>query len=257
MIRKFALGFVSAIALTASAHAADIYKGEGGYKDGPVYAPVSSWTGFYAGVNGGYAFAENEDQFRNTIHSNFRGLEVEGGFGGGQIGYNFGGLGFGPRFVIGVEADFQGSDISDKAGFANGNVSYESNVNYFGTVRGRVGYAFDRTLVYATGGFAYGEVESRINDLNGPVGGNVFRAKETETGYVVGGGLEHKFNPSWSLKAEYQYISLDTTNPKNAGGFTYSNNPNHLSPVKVDDTALHTVRVGLNYHINKEYEPLK
>lgn len=231
------LTLTSALALASySANAADIYRGEpsGGYKDGPVYAPVATWTGFYAGVNGGYGWTSN-----NSIVSND--FQPEGGFGGGQIGYNWqGGFGLGHGLVLGVEADFQGSDISDKAG--DGFASVESNLNWFGTVRGRIGYAFGPALVYATGGFAYGEVETKatLGILSGS-------KTETQTGYVVGGGLEYQFNPSWSLKGEYQYISLDASD---AGSIP-------LGLTDKDRSEFHTVRVGLNYHVGHTYEPLK
>ena len=143
------LTLTSALVLAAaSANAADIYRPEaGGYKDGPAYVPVNTWTGFYIGANGGYGW--------NANHHSDDLLDPAGGFGGGQIGYNWqGGFGFGPHLVLGIEADIQGADISDSV------AGVKSQVNWFGTVRGRIGYAFDRTLIYGTGGFAYGEVET-------------------------------------------------------------------------------------------------
>jgi outer membrane immunogenic protein len=108
-------------------------------------------------------------------------------------------------------------------------------LNWFGTVRGRLGYAFGPTLVYGTGGFAYGEVE------NSSAG---FSKTDTQTGWVAGGGIEHKFNPSWSVKAEYQFISLDSDDSKKFGSSD-------------DNLEINTVRVGLNYHLGHGYEPLK
>jgi outer membrane immunogenic protein len=232
------LTLTSALALAAfSANAADIYRGEpaGSYKDGPVYAPVATWTGFYAGVNGGYGWSAN-----TLSGSDF---QPEGGFGGGQIGYNWqGGFGLGHNLVLGVEADFQGSGISDSASVPG--ASAESNLNWFGTVRGRIGYAFGPALVYATGGFAFGEVESK----GSLVGVGSASATETQTGYVVGGGLEYQINPSWSLKGEYQFLSLDASDRNAAGPLGFTDQ---------DRTEVHTVRVGLNYHVGHGYEPLK
>ncbi len=94
-----------AAAAIVPASAADMYRGEmGGYKDGPAYAPVATWTGFYAGVNGGYAFDARKEH---------GGLQDEGGFGGGQIGYNWQGI-LHPHIVFGIEADIQGSGIDNK-----------------------------------------------------------------------------------------------------------------------------------------------
>lgn len=141
-----ALTLTSALALPANA--ADVYRG--GLKDGPppVFVAAPTWTGFYIGVNGGYGGTANDGP-----------LSPSGGFGGGQIGYNWQGLfGYSP-WVLGIEADFQGSGISDSIGYAGDYL--QTSLNWFGTVRGRVGYSFGPALLYATGGFAYGEVEAK------------------------------------------------------------------------------------------------
>ncbi len=117
-----------------------------------------------------------------------------------------------PHLVLGVEADFQGADITDSVTVGtNPNVTVKSSLDWFGTVRGRIGYAFDRTLVYGTGGFAYGDIKDELSAAvtirDHTYAGSV-SDQTTSTGYVVGGGVEHKFSPSWSVKAEYQYINL-------------------------------------------------
>jgi outer membrane immunogenic protein len=219
---KLKLGLLGLLTSAAafSASAADFSRG--GYKDGPVYAAVD-WTGFYAGVNAGGG---------GTAHDGL--LSPSGGFAGAQIGYNWQGvLGLGRNWVLGVEADIQGSGIDDSA------MGLKSSLNWFGTVRGRVGYAFGPTLVYATGGFAFGEVESTVSP---------FRVSETQTGYVLGGGVEYKFNPAWSLKAEYQFISLDASDALGAGplGFTTG-----------DRSEVNTFRVGVNYRFGHSFDVLK
>lgn len=222
--------FASVVAL-ASANAADMYRapeGPGGYKDGPGYVAVN-WAGFYAGVNGGYGWSANTDF-----------LDPTGGFGGGQIGYNWQGM-WHPHLVLGVEADFEGADISDSMSAAR--TSAKSELDWFGTVRGRVGYAMDRALVYATGGFAYGSVKN-----SGCLGGLCGSASETQTGWVAGGGVEYKFAPAWSGKVEYQYIDLDASSLSGAGPLGLGNE---------DRSQFSTVRVGLNYHVLPGYEPLK
>ncbi len=240
------LTLTSALAL-ASANAADIYQAPagGGYKDS--YVPVASWTGFYVGVNGGYGWSESSDQLAWTEAPAFYGLDPKGGFGGGQIGYNWQGF-YHPNFVFGVEADFQGGDLS--ASGTDGIFNYSSNLDWFGTVRARLGYALDRTLIYATGGFAYGGV---TNDVSNGVAATHYRFDDTATGYVVGGGVEYKLTPAWSLKAEYQYINLGKNDPVNPAGAKFSN----LPTTTLDDDAYHTIRLGLNYHLLPGYEPLK
>jgi outer membrane immunogenic protein len=214
------LGLTLASAAVLSANAADPYRGGAG---GPVYAAVDMWTGFYGGVNAGGGSSANSGD-----------LSPAGGFGGGQIGYNWqGALGLGSQWVLGIEADLQGSGIEDSAFGAR------SSLNWFGTVRGRIGYAFGPTLVYGTGGFAFGEVENTA----GP-----FSVTETQTGYVVGAGVEYKFNPSWSIKGEYQFISLGASDLSGAGplGFTGG-----------DRSEVNTFRVGVNYHFGRGFEALK
>jgi outer membrane immunogenic protein len=214
------LGLMLTSVFALSASAADL--GRGGYKDGPVYAAVD-WTGFYAGVNAGGGGTANDGL-----------LSPSGGFGGGQIGYNWQGVfGLGRNWVLGVEADIQGSGIDDSV------MGLKSSLNWFGTVRGRLGYAFGPTLIYATGGFAFGEVENTVAP---------FRVSETQTGYVLGGGVEYKFNPAWSIKAEYQFISLDAGDLTGAGP---------LGLTTGDRSEINTFRVGVNYRFGHSFDVLK
>jgi outer membrane immunogenic protein len=207
-----AMALASTAAL-ASANAADMYRGPdaGGYKDGPVYVGVN-WSGAYAGVNGGFGWSDRTDF-----------LDPTGAFGGGQIGYNFQ---RGP-LVVGLEADFDGAGISDSAG---GN---KSSLDWFGSARGRIGYALDRALVYATGGYGYGHVKN-----------NAF--SQTQDGWVVGNGVEYKFTPAWTARLEAQFYDLgasSTVGPLGMGAGTH--------------TEFSTLRVGLNYFFGNGYEPMK
>jgi len=256
MIRRIVLASVSCAALCNLANAADMYvpRPAGGYKD--TYVPAPLWTGFYIGANGGYAWSEFSDQLANYNNTNaFNGLSPEGGFGGGQIGYNWQGF-WHPHLVLGVEADFEGADIHGKAtwtpGFGTPPVTAvsESRLDWFGTVRGRLGYAFGSALVYATGGFAYGEVHNSQADSR-PV---IFTVDRTATGYTLGGGVEYKLAPAWSVKAEYQFIDLGKNDPVSAN----QTPPAFTSyKTKLEDDAYNTFRVGVNYHFSSVYEPLK
>jgi outer membrane immunogenic protein len=125
-----------------------------------------TWAGFYGGVNFGYGWSPNSDQLA-LGGDNPTGLSPEGGFGGGQIGYNWQ-VG---HLVFGAEADLQGSDISDRIQDFNFGDTFHSSLDWFGTIRGRLGYGFDRALVYATAGFAFGGVRNSVNVLGvGPDG---------------------------------------------------------------------------------------
>jgi outer membrane immunogenic protein len=207
----------------------------------------NSWTGFYVGANTGYAWSPNTDQLA-LAGDDPTGLSPAGGFLGGQIGYNWQ---FG-RLLVGAEADMQTADISDHLRDFNFDDRFHSRLDWFGTVRGRVGYAFDRTLLYATGGFAYGGVH---NVAGGPILlGAPYRFDSTATGYVLGAGLEYKFGPAWSIKGEYQYINLGTNDPTNAAGARYSNiGGGGFATVRDDE--YHTFRLGLNYRFGTGYAP--
>ncbi|MGO9174374.1 MAG: outer membrane protein [Rhodomicrobium sp.] len=248
MLRRVILGAVSAIALTASANAADMYTPgpAGGYKD--AYVPVDTWAGFYVGVNGGYAWGNDSTvSLSTTIPPSVSSASFapDGGFGGGQIGYNWQGL-LHPNLVLGIEADIQGADISGKATVDPVSApiaTAESRLDWFGTVRGRLGYSFGSALLYATGGFAYGGVEDKLS-VTSSGHTTITSDNYTATGWVVGGGVEYKLAPAWSVKAEYQYIDID-------------DRVNHVTASATFDHAYNTVRLGVNYHFLPAYEPLK
>jgi outer membrane immunogenic protein len=204
-----------------------------------------SWSGFYIGANAGYAWSPNNDQL--ALLGDFpTGLSPEGGFGGGQIGYNWQ-LG---RLVVGAEADLQGADISDRVQDFNFGDNFHSRLDWFGTVRGRLGYTFNRTLLFATAGFAYGGVHDSVN---GPVlPGSPYKFDGTATGYALGAGVEYKLNPAWSIKGEYQYINLGTNDPTNPAGVPYSGIGGG-GVATVHDDEYHTVRLGVNYRFGASY----
>jgi outer membrane immunogenic protein len=277
------LAFVMAVGLSR-ANAADIYAPEpaqtGTYKDDPG-SPVLNWTGFYGGINGGYGWSVDSSSIfalavveirrvHGEVISPTTHFDKSGGFGGGQIGYNI----QRDRIVFGIETDFEGGNIRGKGSafaetpltqgrgappFANASTSKESSLEWFGTVRGRLGYSYDRALIYFTGGFAYGGVGGRasatLEDANG-VHSFTGNPSATRAGYVLGGGLEYSLTPDWSLKAEYQYIDFGDSHgfvffQDNAGAGNLAKGIFEISQ-KYD-----TVRLGLNYHIPPGAEPLK
>ena len=202
----------------------------------PVYEPVRdhgyNWHGLYLGVNAGYGRGnDNASTFVGPATAS-GGVNPSGWFGGGQIGYNaqFNAL------VLGLEADLQDADISDTTALAGGGAFTQAttDIEWFSTLRGRVGYAAGPALLYVTGGWAFADVTTSVNQSIG--GGAVgMSSDDIKSGYTVGGGVEWAFAPSWSLKTEYLYVDL--------GKDTFS------TPVGTytTDTDFHTARVGLNY----------
>jgi outer membrane immunogenic protein len=315
-VRKHISAVAIALALSAgSALAADLPS----RKEAPVYVPPPPpppmWTGFYAGLNAGYGWGATSNagtvslplldgvaaqanaldplrQLPGTglingstalANSGIANVNQNGFIGGGQIGYNYQ---WSPNFVVGLEADFQGSTIQGSgnyAGASQDSISWKdpfipglspcvtngctltrsavgigqvnAGVDWMGTVRGRVGYLVTpTTLVYATGGLAYGGVHASAthagvipaslvgaNDALFPVpypysqfnGNYLFpmapgagNYSNTQVGWIAGGGVEWMFAPNWSLKAEGLYYDL-------GGGNINSSPVALLSPLTV------------------------
>ncbi|MGP9822170.1 outer membrane protein [Salinarimonas sp. NSM] len=188
----------------------------------PSAPPSFTWSGFYAGVNLGYGWGDFTGTTGGALYD-----EGDGFIGGGQLGYN---AQFG-QFVAGLETDLQWTNFEGGPavpGALAGTVS-EAQLDYFGTVRARAGVALDRTLVFATGGFAYGGA-----DVTAVVGGATFSDDQTHWGWTLGGGVEHAFTNNLTAKVEYLYTDLDNE--------TYNLDVQRKAGVEFS-----TVRAGLNY----------
>ena len=198
-----------------------------------------NWSGGYVGVSGGFGTGHSTqtDPGPGPLAGGGGGdagdgsYSVNGGLIGGTIGYNWQALG--SPLVLGLEADFQGTSLKNSATVTTilGPTTGEAKVPAFGTVRGRIGYAWDRFMVYGTGGWAYSKTEASVTGPGGSVSDNKWGS-----GYTLGGGLEWAFAGPWSLKAEYLYVkakSVDLT----LGGTTFSTGDYHYN----------VVRAGLNY----------
>ncbi|PWB92794.1 outer membrane protein [Methylosinus sporium] len=254
------LSAVGALALAiaaAPAFAADLPS----QKAAPAFvapvAPAFSWTGFYAGVNIGYGWTDNNNVSGLSSFGllpvsawSYGASNADGVLGGVQIGYNhqFAGTGF----VVGLEADFQGADLKGSTGgFGFGllpsGVTANQRLDWFGTVRGRVGYAVLPTLlVYGTGGFAYGEGSTTLSYVDGAGFAALGSENGTRTGWTAGGGVEWAFLPNWSAKVEYLYTELERGNAIGVPTFPAV----LLVSQRGVENHFHTVRVGLNYHFN-------
>ena len=236
--------------------------------------PIFTWTGAYFGVNAGAAFDFESRATNAGLNPTNSGIALgerpgavklndSGVAAGGQIGYNYqlNGLGFGgpgSGIVVGVEADADYTDLAKTQSYTgtNGyNNTFRSGLDYVGTVRGRVGYAFNQFLVYGTGGFAYGDVFAK-DVLYAPNSSTVrfFGSRDkTQTGYAAGGGIEYALptgsflnffkSSAVTVKLEYLYYDLGSTTvlatPAVAGS-----TGGYSSRYKVDGNL---VRVGLNY----------
>jgi outer membrane immunogenic protein len=171
----FGIVAVSLTVAAATARAADLPRVP--YAAPPPY-PTYSWVGPYVGLNLGY-------QSATATNAN----DLNGITGGLQGGYNWQ---FG-TFVVGAETDLQGSDADGR--FA----PWQFSNPWFGTLRGRVGYAMDSVLLYATFGLAYGGGRIEMNGV---------RESNLHVGWAAGGGMEIGLTPNWSVKAEYLFVDL-------------------------------------------------
>jgi outer membrane immunogenic protein len=204
---RFVLGALALLAAGAitGAEAADVnYGGRAPYT---VNQPLNaySWAGPYLGGNIGYAWGSVDNVWSNK----------PSGFAGGvQGGYNFQN---GP-WVFGLEGDIQASSADDT--FA----PWKFSNPWFGTVRGRGGYAFNNILFYGTLGLAFGELRATTFGLS---------ESHTNVGWAGGVGAEMGFAPNWSAKIEYLYVDLARSN------FVITGTSHGLS--------FGTVRAGVNY----------
>jgi len=209
-----------ALSVASAASAADMQARP--YTKAPppaIVSPAYNWSGFYVGAMGGYGWGTNAGS---------------GGFGGGTVGYNW--QFPGSQFVFGVEVDAAGASIKDNFSQVQDDVliTQNSKINSFGSVTGRAGFAMDAVLLYAKGGFAWGNNKTTISV---PEFGVTSSDSHTHTGYTLGGGVEYMFAPNWSAKGEYMFTSLGSENYNLLG--------DQLASGNID---FHTVKVGVNYH---------
>jgi outer membrane immunogenic protein len=234
-----------------------------GMKDGP--AALGSWTGFYAGVNGGYGWDSKQNLQDVFTHisgtpatTTYGGdLTPAGAFGGVTVGANW----EVSNFVFGLETDLDVANIADdsaavcsKIGTNGSNPcgasttgALHSTIDWFGTLRARAGLPLTPNfLVYGTGGLAYGGVSTR-----GTADAYSFKNDTTRVGWAGGAGAEWKFSPGWSLRGEWLYMDLGG---QGLGvGSTAGANPTTISETTTPDNAVNMIRLGLVYKIGADW----
>jgi outer membrane immunogenic protein len=229
-MRKIALAAAALAIGTVSASAADM---AARYTKAPVaVAAVYSWTGFYIGVQAGGIFGDTDatsGPFPGAINQTY-GYDFSGAVGGGHIGYNW----QAQNWVFGFEGDAEGTSVSN-SGVGSLGFFHETRLNWLASARARLGYAAGSTLLYVTGGAAFGEVEITKATAPGVVPFAVYT--DTRTGWTVGAGVEHMFAPNWTGRLEYRYTDLGRTSFQSVA-------------VNSQDYAtiqFHAVRAGISY----------
>ena len=214
-MKRLALGLLLT-SIAGTAYAADM---SAPYTKAPPLNPMTNWSGFYIGAMGGYASEATDDA-----------IAIKGGFAGGTVGYNW----QSGTFVAGIEADAAWSDIGQTVAIGGvGTVS--DKVQSLGTVRGRIGVAFDQVLLYGTAGFAWADNRINVNAL-----GVSLSDSQVHTGWAGGAGVEWMFTRGWSLKAEYLYRSFGSKN--------YFANLIPPAGLPSGSLAMHSAQFGINYH---------
>jgi outer membrane immunogenic protein len=246
----------------------------------------TSWTGFHAGLNGGYGWAgggttvspgdpltQSLSFGQPVVPQVSSSLNANGGLGGGQVGYDWQ---FAARSVVGVEADIAAASLKSSAsvpmtlfGTQPATFGVSRSIDWFGTVRGRIGFlAVPDLLIYATGGFAYGRVSEGAS-VSLPAGasnsignfgyafacgpfyglGSCFTgsASRIATGWTAGLGAEKRFTPNLSVSFEYLLVDLGSSSYPLAGSL-YGGAPFTASFLNAKSSAtFDVVRAGLNY----------
>ena len=216
---------LAASALFFSAAIGNAFAGDNGARD---------WSGPYIGADVGYAWGETGNTWRSP-GAGYNDWQPDGNIsygsaiGGGHAGYltQFGQLVIGAEIDIGATA-LKGND-SQFAGEIN-----SIDINYLGTIRGRLGYAFDSSLAYVTGGFAYSDYVKKDDTVGWSKNDNL-------TGWTIGGGYEYALTNNWSARIEYQYVDLGSVNSllTDGNGLFYYH--------RAADISVQSVRAGISY----------
>jgi len=212
MLRRTSMALCGAVAVVGAASAADLPS----RAPPPVYvppAPIFTWSGLYVGAQVGYAWASEKASIQNP--GGPQGLAFvppaalipytigpSGVIGGAHVGYNI----QVNQWVVGVEANVDGTSLS-KTQFIGVPPLYggtaKTTTALQGSIRGRLGVAWDRLLIYGTGGVAFAGVSNFYNTA--VFGGNVETISKTRTGWTVGGGVAYALTNNWSVGVEYRY----------------------------------------------------
>ena len=217
----------------------------------PVQAlPVFTWQGFYVGLQAGYQWGRTTGSLATAagvppiVPYNYG---TNGFVGGIHAGYNF----QRNSLVYGIEADLEYSGVRGSQvfpalpiGAAVVLLSHRTREQWQGSLRARLGVAFDRTLVYATGGLAYNNRRYSTGPIANP---NLASHTAGTFGWTIGAGIQHAINYNWSVRGEYRYSQY----PGKTGIFPAINLSDRVGSYKT-----HTVRVGLSYRFGGPAAPV-
>lgn len=216
-----------------------------------------TWTGFYIGANFGGAWGSVDYSGTNTLGgvtvATFDGsYNASGLFGGGQFGFNYQ---FPNNLVLGFESDYDYSNFhgSTASCIAIGCSSGTFNLDNFGSIRARAGYAFNNLLLYGTGGGAWGFGHSSVTLTSSTVAPSLVGSAGSDTseplGWAAGGGVEWAFLPNFTLKAEYLHLQYNGIQQTYNFGLVGAGGVPFVATASAN-LGVNTVRVGVNWLFN-------
>jgi outer membrane immunogenic protein len=216
----------------------------------PTIAPGYNWGGVYFGINGGGGVGSSNWSDAGNLVGSTGDFNTDGFLIGGTVGANF----QASQIVFGIEADldfstFQGTSTSGFCTMSNGTFfgnTCNTRNNWLSTVRGRLGYAADRFLVYVTGGGAFGNVEAGLS--GGGIGTTDYQ-NNTEIGWTAGAGVEVAFAQNWTGRIEYLYVDL-SNGTCNVGGSCGFEPPGVFPFITPNDSvrfSANIIRLGIDY----------
>jgi outer membrane immunogenic protein len=238
-IKRTFIGFIVTLAIAI-----------GGWTDTPAIAQTYDWTGLYLGGQVGAQWLNSKSSFNYPgVVSTSKNLDDTSFMGGGQVGFNWQLAGM--PLALGVESDLSGAS-HDKGGeifrigvdYADG----RSELDVQGSIRGRLGWAINRVLLYATSGVGFGAGKVTTSIARDGVGVTKFSRNETLVGWTVGGGIEYAlpFSSHWLIRAEYRYTDLGSINLPTPGGLI-GGTVGFLPYNAKGDFRTHNAILGVNY----------
>jgi len=174
-----------------------------------VPPPLFTWTGIYVGGEVGYAWGTDKAAATNAVGTEFPNSTPQGFTGGLHVGYNY----QISQFVVGIEGSVDGQDFRNTALGPFSGTTYDTHIPIMGSARARVGYAWDRVLIFATGGAAFANLEHAYYNPAGSAS-----TSTSKTGWTVGGGVEYALSNNWSVRGEYRYSDFGRTTDFFAAG---------------------------------------
>jgi outer membrane immunogenic protein len=210
-----------------------------------IVDPATNWTGFYLGIEGGGDWSRSQHYWNDPSSPALIGLPVtsgikaNGALAGGTFGYNYQ---FNNNVVIGIENDISWTNNKGTAGyiapFSPLTNTAQASQSWLYTVRGRLGYAWDRWMVFGTGGVAFTDEDMQLCNVAFGCGSQ----SKTVSGWTAGGGVEYAFTGNWSAKLEYLHNDFGSQSfarmPDTGGGFFHAHNVTLTNDI---------VRAGVNY----------